>query len=81
MNELAHRLLGMLGGQAAANPQVQQFARLLEISASEALAIPDAEQLERMLARGRPVTIRLLLTPKKLGAGQSGCLRTTGRAR
>ena len=37
-----------------------------------ALAIPDAEQLERMLARGRPVTIRLLLTPKKLGARQSG---------
>lgn len=36
-----------------------------------ALAVPDAEQLERLLKRG-PVRMRLLLTPKFLGEGESG---------
>lgn len=37
-----------------------------------ALSIPDAEQLERILARGKPVTMHLLLTPRNLGTRQSG---------
>ena len=37
-----------------------------------ALANPDADQLERIAARGKPVTMRLVLTPRSLGQGQSG---------
>ena len=37
-----------------------------------ALTLPDAEQLQRMLKRGRPVTMRLTLTPRNLGMRQSG---------
>ena len=37
-----------------------------------ALTVPDAEQLERILARGKPVTIHLTLTPKMAGTHQSG---------
>ena len=37
-----------------------------------ALTVPDAEQLERILARGKPVTIHLTLTPKMVGTHQSG---------
>lgn len=36
-----------------------------------ALSLPDAEQLQRLLARG-PVTLRLVLTPRFTGAGTSG---------
>ncbi len=37
-----------------------------------ALSIPDAENLERMLSRGKPVTMKLVLTPKNIGMQQSG---------
>ncbi len=37
-----------------------------------ALSLPDAEQLQRMLKRGKPVTMRLTLTPRDLGMRQSG---------
>lgn len=37
-----------------------------------ALSVPDADQLERVLERGRPVTIDLLLTPKRIGMQTSG---------
>jgi hypothetical protein len=37
-----------------------------------ALSIPDAEQLQRVLKRGKPVTMRLLLTPRNIGIRQSG---------
>lgn len=37
-----------------------------------ALTVPDAEQLERILARGKPVSIHLVLTPKMIGTRQSG---------
>jgi len=37
-----------------------------------ALSIPDAEQLERILSRGRPVRMRLTLTPRNIGRRQSG---------
>lgn len=37
-----------------------------------ALSIPDAEQVQRILKRGQPVRLRLLLTPKNIGTRQSG---------
>ncbi|MDB5695613.1 MAG: peptidase family protein [Sphingomonas bacterium] len=37
-----------------------------------ALSNPDADQLERIAARGRPITMRLVLTPRQLGQGTSG---------
>ena len=37
-----------------------------------ALSVPDAEQLERILARGKPVTLHLTLTPRMTGTHQSG---------
>jgi Zn-dependent M28 family amino/carboxypeptidase len=36
------------------------------------LTLPDAEQLERVLKRGRPVTMKLTLTPRNIGTRQSG---------
>ena len=37
-----------------------------------ALSIPDAEQLERVLKRGKPVTLKLVITPQQIGTRQSG---------
>jgi len=37
-----------------------------------ALTVPDAEQLERVLSRGKPVTLHLTLTPRMAGTHQSG---------
>jgi Zn-dependent M28 family amino/carboxypeptidase len=37
-----------------------------------ALSIPDAENLERMIARGKPVRLTLKLTPKNVGMQTSG---------
>lgn len=37
-----------------------------------AISIPDAENLERVIARGKPVTVKLKLTPRTLGEMESG---------
>ena len=37
-----------------------------------ALTLPDADQLDRILAAGKPVKLRLTMTPKFLGIRQSG---------
>jgi Zn-dependent M28 family amino/carboxypeptidase len=37
-----------------------------------ALTVPDAEQIERIVARGKPVTVRLRLTPRRVGRQESG---------
>ena len=37
-----------------------------------ALSLPDAEQLKRILSRGKPVTMKLTLTPRNIGTRQSG---------
>ncbi len=39
---------------------------------SAALSIPDAEQLERIVKRGAPVKLKLVLTPRQTGMKQSG---------
>lgn len=37
-----------------------------------ALSVPDAELLERMARRGKPITLKLVLTPRSAGTGTSG---------
>ncbi|WP_298090132.1 M20/M25/M40 family metallo-hydrolase [uncultured Sphingomonas sp.] len=37
-----------------------------------ALSVPDAEQLERIAARGKPVRLKLVLTPRRTGIRESG---------
>ncbi|GGE73181.1 M20/M25/M40 family metallo-hydrolase [Sphingomonas prati] len=51
---------------------VQMFADGAAPIPAAALSIPDAEQLDRILKRGRPVRMRLLLTPRQIGTRQSG---------
>jgi carboxypeptidase Q len=51
---------------------VQSWADGVSPIPAAALSLPDAEQLERILKRGKPVTMKLLLTPKQIGMRQSG---------
>ena len=51
---------------------VQSFAAGVTPIPAAALSVPDAEQLDRILARGRPVRMRLVLTPRQIGLRQSG---------
>ena len=51
---------------------VQSWAEGVRPIPAGALSIPDAEQLERILKRGKPVTMRLTLTPRNIGVRQSG---------
>jgi len=37
-----------------------------------ALSLPDSDQLERLLALGKPVRVKLTLTPQQIGTRQSG---------
>lgn len=51
---------------------VQSFAEGVTPIPAAALSIPDAEQLQRILKRGKPVTMHLTLTPRNTGTHQSG---------
>ncbi|HEX8257045.1 MAG TPA: M20/M25/M40 family metallo-hydrolase [Allosphingosinicella sp.] len=53
---------------------VQIWAEGVKPIPAGALALPDAEQLQRILKRsaGRPVRMRLTLTPRNIGTRQSG---------
>jgi Zn-dependent M28 family amino/carboxypeptidase len=51
---------------------VQTFAAGVRPIPAAALTVPDAEQLQRILARGRPVRMHLTLTPRDTGTHQSG---------
>ncbi len=53
---------------------VQTFAEGVRPIPAAALALPDAEQLQRILARAgdRPVTMRLVVTPRQTGRHESG---------
>ncbi|MBA3676274.1 MAG: M20/M25/M40 family metallo-hydrolase [Sphingosinicella sp.] len=51
---------------------VQLFAEGVAPIPAGALSIPDAEQLDRILDRGKPVTMHLTLTPRNIGTRQSG---------
>jgi hypothetical protein len=51
---------------------VQSFTDGAKAIPAAALSVPDAEQLARIVARGRPVVMHLTLTPRFAGQGQSG---------
>ena len=51
---------------------VQNWAEGVRPIPAGALSIPDAEQLQRIIARGQPVRMRLTLTPRNLGQRRSG---------
>ena len=51
---------------------VMSFAAGVQPIPAGALSIPDAEQIERILKRGKPVRMRLILTPRNIGTRQSG---------
>ena len=51
---------------------VQSWAEGVRPIPAGALSIPDAEQLQRMLDRGRTVRMRLTLTPRNTGRHMSG---------
>jgi len=51
---------------------VQTFADGAKPIPAAALTVPDAEQLARILARGKPVVMHLTLTPRFTGEGPSG---------
>jgi hypothetical protein len=63
-----------IGTDSHRNPHtgVQTWAQGVAPIPAGALSIPDAEQLQRILKRGNPVTMRLLLTPRNIGVRQSG---------
>ncbi|MEG3146228.1 M20/M25/M40 family metallo-hydrolase [Sphingomonas sp. RT2P30] len=48
------------------------FARGVTPIPAAALSVADAENLERIVKLGKPVTLHLTLTPKQLGEGPSG---------
>ncbi|WP_336961233.1 M20/M25/M40 family metallo-hydrolase [Sphingobium aquiterrae] len=51
---------------------VQNWEKGVTPIPAAALSVPDAEQLERIVARGKPVTIAMTLTPKFIGEHGSG---------
>ena len=51
---------------------VQMWAQGVTPIPAAALSLPDAEQLGRILKRGKPVTMRLILTPRNIGIRQGG---------
>ncbi len=51
---------------------VQQWQAGVRPIPAAALSNPDADNLERILQRGRPVRMRLLLTPRQIGTRKSG---------
>jgi hypothetical protein len=51
---------------------VQTFGAGARPIPAAALTVPDAEQLQRILARGQPVRLHLVLTPRNTGIHQSG---------
>jgi hypothetical protein len=51
---------------------VQQWTAGVTPIPAAALSNPDADNLERIIARGRPVRMRLLLTPRQIGTRKSG---------
>ncbi len=51
---------------------ITTFAKGVTAIPAAALSVSDAAQLERMIARGKPVTLKLVLTPRQTGEHESG---------
>jgi carboxypeptidase Q len=54
-----------------AHTGVMEYAEGAPRIPAAALSVPDADQLERLVAKGEPVRIRLILTPRDAGPGTS----------
>ncbi len=71
-------LVRSVGTDYHRNPHtgVQSFAEGVRPIPAGALTLPDAEQLQRILrraaARGEPVRLKLIMTPRQIGRRQSG---------
>lgn len=63
-----------IGTDEHRNPHAgaQSFAAGVTPIPAAALSVPDAQQLDRIFARGRPVRMKLVLTPRQTGTHQSG---------
>ncbi len=63
-----------IGTDRHRNPHtgVQTFAAGVAPIPAGALSVPDAEQVQRIIKRGQPVRLRLLMTPRNIGTRQSG---------
>ncbi len=63
-----------IGTDVGRNPHTgsQSWAAGVTPIPAGALSIADAEQLQRIMKRGRPVTMKLVLTPRQVGTRQSG---------
>jgi carboxypeptidase Q len=60
------------GNHRSPNTGAQRFAEGVSPIPAGALSIPDAEQVQRILQRGLPVRMRLIMTPRNIGVQQSG---------
>lgn len=67
-------IIRSIGTDFHRNPHtgVQSWTDGVKPIPAAALTLPDAEQLKRILARGKPVTMKLVLTPKNIGPRESG---------
>lgn len=67
-------LIRSIGTDHHRNPHTgsQTWAEGVRPIPAAALSLPDADQLKRVVARGKPVTIKLVLTPRNIGNRQSG---------
>ncbi len=67
-------LIRSLGTNPHRHPHtgIQSFKDGAQPIPAAALSIADAEQLQRILQRGQPVRVHLVLTPRDLGTGPSG---------
>ncbi|MGC6399112.1 M28 family peptidase [Sphingomonas sp. FW199] len=67
-------LIRSIGTDHHRNPHtgVMNFPDGVKPIPAGALALPDADQLERVLKRGKPVRVRLTMTPRQTGMHESG---------
>lgn len=67
-------LIRSIGTDHHRNPHtgVMNFPDGVKAIPAGALALPDADQLERVLKRGKPVTVKLVMTPRQTGNHPSG---------
>jgi carboxypeptidase Q len=67
-------LIRSIGTDEHRNPHtgVMTFAEGAQPIPAGALSIPDAEQVQRILKRGKPIRLRLVMTPRNIGTHLSG---------
>ena len=70
----AAMIIKSIGSDKGRGPHtgITTFAKGVTPIPAAALSVSDAAQLERMIARGKPVTLKLVLTPRQTGVHESG---------